>query len=157
MRGFPIFLGVRELTYQIGEAQKPPNPLRTAVISSLPYVSVPLLLTVQLGLTNVVSGRDAQALPYPAVTFDAAYLAVVLGEIPDQGAALRELARVLKPGGRLVVGEVLPDFHMVPFGALKARAEEAGLRFERRLGGPLGYFASFRAPRDGARTAGENL
>jgi ubiquinone/menaquinone biosynthesis C-methylase UbiE len=97
------------------------------------------------GITNVVPTRgDATALPYPDGSFDAAYLTVVLGEIPDQIAALRELRRVLKPGGRLVVGEVFADFHMVPFGALRERAEEAGLSFERRLGGPLGYFAGFR-------------
>jgi SAM-dependent methyltransferase len=103
------------------------------------------------GITNIVATRgDAQALPYPDGAFDAAYLAVVLGEVPDQHAALRELRRVLKPGGRLIVGEVFPDFHMVPFGTLKERAETAGLTFERRIGGPLGYFASFRAPLGGA-------
>ena len=99
------------------------------------------------GITNILATRgDAQALPYPDGAFDAAYLTVVLGEVPDQYAALRELGRVLKPGGRLVVGEVFPDFHMVPFGALKERAEAAGFIFERRIGGPLGYFASFRVP-----------
>lgn len=99
------------------------------------------------GIENVVPARgDAQRLPYPDGSFDAAYLTVVLGEIPDQERALRELRRVLKPNGRLVVGEVFPDFHMVPLGALRGRAEAAGLRFERRIGGPLGYFASFRAP-----------
>ena len=51
---------------------------------------------------------------------------------------------MLRPGGRLVVGEVFPDFHVVPFGALEERAEEARLGFGRRIGGPLGYFARFR-------------
>ena len=97
-------------------------------------------------IANVAASQgDAQSLPYPDNSFDAAYLTAVLGEVPDQEQALRELGRVLKPGGRLVVGEVFPDFHMVPFGSLRERAERAGLVFERRLGGPLGYFARFSA------------
>jgi SAM-dependent methyltransferase len=100
--------------------------------------------TRKRGLGNVHPAEaDAQALPYPDATFDAAYLTVMLGEIPDQEAALRELRRVLKPEGRLVVGEIFLDFHMVTFGALRGRAERAGLRLERRVGGPLGFFARF--------------
>jgi SAM-dependent methyltransferase len=96
------------------------------------------------GISNIFPTQgDARALPYTDGTFDAAYLTAVLGEIPDQDAALRELRRVLKPGGRLVVGEIFGDPHMVTFGSLRAHAESAGLRFERRLGGRLGYFARF--------------
>ena len=98
------------------------------------------------GIPNVVPQRgDAQELPYPDATFDAAYLNFVLGEIPDGDATLRELRRVLKPGGRLVVGEALPDPHMVPFESLRRRAEAVGLRFERRSGGRPGYYALFTA------------
>ena len=64
----------------------------------------------EAGLTSVVPGQgDARELPYGDATFDGAYLTAVLGEIPDQGVALRELARVVKPVGRLVVGELFGD------------------------------------------------
>jgi ubiquinone/menaquinone biosynthesis C-methylase UbiE len=98
------------------------------------------------GISNIVPVRgDARELPYPDNCFDAAYLNFVLGEIPDGDAALRELRRILKPGGRLVVGEAFTDPHMVRFGVLRTRAEAAGLGFERRLGGSLGYYARFAA------------
>jgi SAM-dependent methyltransferase len=98
------------------------------------------------GLSNIEpTCGDAQDLPYPDESFDGAYLVTVLGEIPDQDAALAELRRVLKPSGRLVVGETfVGDPHVVRFGGLRERAERASLRFERRLGSPLGYFALFR-------------
>jgi ubiquinone/menaquinone biosynthesis C-methylase UbiE len=89
---------------------------------------------------------DAQALPYEDDAFDAAVLVTVLGEIPDQDAALRELKRVVKPGGRMVFGELMGDPHMVTLGALRERGEAAGLRFERQLGPKmLGFFARFGA------------
>jgi len=94
------------------------------------------------GVENIVPTQgDARSLPYEDATFDAAYLVTVLGEIPDQEAALRELARVVRPGGRVVVGELLGDPHWVSPGRLRERAERAGLRLEQRIGSPLGYFA----------------
>lgn len=97
------------------------------------------------GLTNIVPTHgDAQKLPYPDHTFDAAYLISVLGEIPDAGTALRELRRVLKPDGRLLIGEVLidPDFISIP--ALQEKARTAGLAFERKVGLSFAYWAVFR-------------
>ncbi len=96
------------------------------------------------GVENVVPAQgDARDLPYDDASVDAAYLVTVLGEIPDQGAALGELVRVLKPGGRLVVGELFGDPHWVSPAKLRQRAEAAGLRFAERAGSPLGYFARF--------------
>jgi ubiquinone/menaquinone biosynthesis C-methylase UbiE len=96
------------------------------------------------GLWNVNPTRgDARELGFEDDSFDAAILITVLGEIPDQDAALREVARVLRPGGRLIVGELFGDPHMVTLGSLRQRAEAAGLRFERRVGPKVGYFARF--------------
>src|ERR687893_568139 len=100
-----------------------------------------------LGISNIVPRQgDAQALPYPDGHFDAAFLVATLGEVPDKERALRELRRVLKPGGRLVVGESQPDPHMVSFDKLRMLVDAAGLSYERRVGGRLGNLASFRAP-----------
>ena len=99
------------------------------------------------GITNLEPTQgDARTLPYESASFDAAFLVAVLGEIPDQDAALRELARVLKPGGRLVVGELFGDPHWVAPSALKRRAETAGLELDRRVSRLLGHFSVFRRP-----------
>ena len=99
------------------------------------------------GVGNVVGWQgDAQDLLFEDNRFDGAFLVTVLGEIPDQDAALRELARVVKPGGRVVFGEVAFDPHVVTLESLTRRAEAAGLRFDRREGTPLGYVARFAVP-----------
>jgi protein-L-isoaspartate O-methyltransferase len=96
------------------------------------------------GLDNITPTQaDASAMPYEEGTYDAAFLVTVLGEIPDQDAALRELARVLRPGGRLVVGELLGDPHYVRLAPMRLRASGAGLSYERRAGNAMGYFARF--------------
>src|SRR6266550_4047370 len=78
----------------------------------------------EAGVANVAPTRaDATAMPFPDDSFDGAYLVTVLGEVPDQEAALRELGRVVRPGGRIVVGELFGDPHMVTRSALAKRAE----------------------------------
>jgi SAM-dependent methyltransferase len=101
----------------------------------------------QGGVANITPTLgDATQMPYEDGRFDAAYLVTVLGEVPDQDAALRELARVLKPGGRLVVGELIGDPHYVGLRPMRLRAAAAGLEFQRRSGGALGFFARFSKP-----------
>jgi SAM-dependent methyltransferase len=98
------------------------------------------------GLSNVTPTQgDATSLPYPDESFDAVVLVTVLGEIPEQGSALAEIKRVLRPRGRLVVGELFGDPHFQSFGCLRRGCEVAGLSFESRSGPRLGYFARFRA------------
>ena len=94
------------------------------------------------GLANVVPTQgDATSLPYEDASIDAVALSAVLGEIPDPVAALREIHRVLKPGGRLIVGELFGDPHFTTLSSLKRQAAEAGLAFETHSGNWFAYFA----------------
>jgi SAM-dependent methyltransferase len=98
------------------------------------------------GLANVVPTQgDATALPYEDDSIDAVLMTAVLGEIPDRAAALREIQRVLKPGGRFVAGELFGDPHFTTFGSMQAQCGEAGMRLENHSGNWFGYFARFAA------------
>lgn len=46
---------------------------------------------------------DVQALPFPDSAFDAVFAHFVMHHVPDRPKALREIARVLRPGGRVFV------------------------------------------------------
>ena len=94
------------------------------------------------GLANVVPTQgDATDLPYEDDSVDAVVFTAVLGEIPDPVAALRQIVRVLKPGGRLVVGELFGDPHFTTQASLRTQAAEAGLSWQTHSGNWFGYFA----------------
>lgn len=78
----------------------------------------------------VVAGDDAQTLPFPDDRFDAALCTWVLCGIPDPGAALAEVARVLKPGATLQFVEhgLAPDPGVV-------RWQRRGNRINRAIAG----------------------
>jgi ubiquinone/menaquinone biosynthesis C-methylase UbiE len=93
-------------------------------------------------LTNLVPTQgDATDLPYDDASIDAAILTAVLGEIPDREAALREIRRVLKPTGRLIVGELFGDPHFTSPKSLEQLGTEAGLKLVEASGPRFGYFA----------------
>jgi len=56
------------------------------------------------------------------------------------------VSKVAGHPGRLVVGELMGDPHMVTLGTLRERGEAAGFRFERQVGPKwLGFFARLGA------------
>lgn len=94
------------------------------------------------GLGNIVPSQgDATALSYEDASVDAVVLTAVLGEIPDPAAALREIRRVLKPDGRLIVGELFGDPHFTTLASLRRQTAEAGLGLDSHSGNRLAYFA----------------
>ena len=94
------------------------------------------------GRANIVPTQgDATKLPYEDASIDAVILTAVLGEIPDPGAALREIRRVLAPEGRLVIGELFGDPHFTTLSSLRRQSGEAGLSFQDHSGNWFAYFA----------------
>jgi demethylmenaquinone methyltransferase/2-methoxy-6-polyprenyl-1,4-benzoquinol methylase len=77
---------------------------------------------------------DAQALPYPDASFDGVTMAFGIRNVPDRQRALREMARIVRPGRRICILELgEPDnlfaqmhvHHIVPrLGALLSGSNE---------------------------------
>ncbi|MFD5244222.1 class I SAM-dependent methyltransferase [Amycolatopsis sp. NPDC058340] len=57
----------------------------------------------RLGHPVTLRRADAHDLPFDADSFDTVVCTLGLCAIPDDGKALREMARVLRPGGRLIL------------------------------------------------------
>ena len=78
--------------------------------------------------------------------FDRALLVTVLGEIPDQVSALKEIFDALKPGGILSVTEVIFDPHFQRRESVLRAADKAGLREKNFFGRRLAYTVHLEKP-----------
>jgi SAM-dependent methyltransferase len=58
-----------------------------------------------------VVGGDAEHLPLADATVDAVWISTVLHHVPDLPAAAREICRVLRPGGTVLVRSAFPGRH----------------------------------------------
>jgi ubiquinone/menaquinone biosynthesis C-methylase UbiE len=87
---------------------------------------------------------DLTALPVDDESFDFAICALALAHLPDPSAAIAEIARVVRPGGRVVLTDAHPTFVMIQGQALFPTAD--GFAFVRNhpvLHGA--YLDAFRA------------
>jgi SAM-dependent methyltransferase len=79
-------------------------------LSAIGIDASPAMLSVAArkpGLRGRLSAGDAAALPFAGGCADSALCTLTLGHVPDRAAALREVIRILKPGGSFL----LTDFH----------------------------------------------
>lgn len=58
--------------------------------------------------TNLIVG-EAEALPFPDATFDNLFSLGALNHVNNPGQALKEMSRVVKPGGTIAVADEMPD------------------------------------------------
>jgi ubiquinone/menaquinone biosynthesis C-methylase UbiE len=77
---------------------------------------------------------------------DRALLVTVLGEIPDQHAALREIYDALVPGGILSVTEIIFDPHFQSRGTVSRLAAAVGFREAAFFGNRLAYTLNLERP-----------
>ena len=82
----------------------------------------------------------------PRGYFDKALLVNVLGEIPDQLSALKEIFDALKPGGILSVTEVIFDPHFHRRESVLSVADKAGFREKGFFGRRLAYTLHLEKP-----------
>jgi ubiquinone/menaquinone biosynthesis C-methylase UbiE len=69
---------------------------------------------------------DGEGLPFDDCTFDAVFMVTVLGEVEHRDAFLREVFRILKPGGVLSITEHHPDPDFEPEAVVRQRLKEHG-------------------------------
>ena len=143
-------LGTGTGRYAIAAARR--GALVTAVDASPAMLAVARCRAEGTAVTLVQA--DLTALPFAEASFDAAMAVTALCFVAAPATALREAARVLRPGGRLVVGElnrwslwalgrrvagllrpsIYRDAHFHGIGELRALLAAAGLRTTRWVG-----------------------
>jgi ubiquinone/menaquinone biosynthesis C-methylase UbiE len=102
----------------------PPEVNELVVTEPDPKMADRLRAKPEAARASTIVEAGAESLPFPDDHFDTAVATLVLCTVPDQRAALREIARVLRPGGTLLFIE-------------HVRAQDDGLaRWQDRLEGP---------------------
>jgi ubiquinone/menaquinone biosynthesis C-methylase UbiE len=111
LKHLPNLSGTKLLDVAMGDGRNMPLIPQDCQVYGVDISSVLLELT-----QKNFPGRDmhlivgqAESLPFPDDTFDNMFSLGALNHVNDPGRALKEMARVVKPGGLVVVSDEMPD------------------------------------------------
>ena len=123
------------------------SPFRQYFPNAQPYLRVDLD-----PLDAEVIRGDMRSVPLPDLSVDAVLLCQAITDVPDPAAVLKEVRRILRTGGKVIVFESMcypehdapQDYYRLMPEGLRAIAEAAGLQMWEciRLGGLFTRFAS---------------
>jgi ubiquinone/menaquinone biosynthesis C-methylase UbiE len=120
-------------------------PSGLVVLADIQYDMVAIAKQRMTGRANVAAVQaDAASLPFRPRAIDAALVATMLGEVPDRGGCIGEIASALRIGAIVTIAETRRDSDFISFAALRALVERYGLRFIDRHGIAWQYVARFR-------------
>lgn len=93
---------------------------------------------------TAVVQSDGARLALRTASFDAVFIATVLGEIPDRDACIADVRRILRPTGVLAIAETRRDSDFIPVAELTALVHAHGFEPAGRRGTRWQYVARFR-------------
>lgn len=98
-------------------------------------------------ITNIeMVQASAYNLPFAGSSLDLVYMVTVLHEIPDRVLAMKEIRRVLRPGGLLAVSEFLPDPDYAWRSTTIRLGGQAGFALDTSSGNLWTYTVRFKKP-----------
>ncbi len=84
--------------------------------------------TADLFMKGVDFQEDIQKMSFPDASYDCVFVSRVLTIPPDLDGSLREMRRILKPGGMLIVAETYSHEKTIEFGEMRNyRSREIGI------------------------------
>jgi demethylmenaquinone methyltransferase/2-methoxy-6-polyprenyl-1,4-benzoquinol methylase len=148
-RVLDVATGTGDLAIDIARACRGAEVIGLDPSTGMLEVAVQKIERRGLGRRVMLIAGDAQRLPFGSCELDAAAMAFGIRNVPDRGAALRELARVVRPGGRIAVLELGE-----PSGEAREGASAIGRLARRLLGSAARFHCRRVVPRLGAWLSG---